>query len=649
MPFYDANAASLAAYVVRRATRWDVLMACSVLQCVLPVLFVVAHAGLRHRWRRTAVRPTRLAVASALGVVFQAVVGPITLLAGHEHMPCWLHTILGLLAAPLCATSALMGVVAFTLSKRVGRARLNAGTRFLSAEDAATPATLVADKSVVWKLRAVAHAFVAATRRDPDLSELPASIPMLRYLMSVEGHVVTFTVYIGTNLLIALAFVVAYPAIRAGCNGCLFSVPELFTIGAQILVPISYCVVVAYQARDERDPFGFISEARALLVVATFALVFFALSSTSTSFIPSTSKFDFYIFLSLTLAAFVAVQTVVQLWLGYRAECRERKFALYRNGLGLGLGTGMGMGSSAMGGGGALVSSGGSAHLGAFSSGSGGANTSTTSLSNVGGGGGGQGGSSSNWRGSGKAHASTLASVHETEPQASSSGGGSRSSAPRSSAGVALPFTTAGASHSAKTGSNLASPPASPRVGSALGTVAAAAAPRGSNLTSVSSTTNPNAAERYGHIHTLRQVLADAELRPKFEEFLVDEQSVELLLFYRAASEWQASYFDVAETANYARAKHICATFLARGSEFQVNVSGKLEAAVEAELRDKPGTARYDLFDDLVQEVTVMLTHGPVRRFMMRVRRVEDALGTGLQRVFRKKQDIGNVSVVYDT
>ena len=78
-------------------------------------------------------------------------------------------------------------------------------------------------------------------------------------------------------------------------------------------------------------------------------------------------------------------------------------------------------------------------------------------------------------------------------------------------------------------------------------------------------------------------------------------------------------------------------------------MSGKLEAVVEAELATRPGTAPYELFDDLVQEVTVMLTHGPVRRFMMRVRRAQDARGHGLARVFRRKQDINSVSVVYDT
>jgi hypothetical protein len=119
----------------------------------------------------------------------------------------------------------------------------------------------------------------------------------------------------------------------------------------------------------------------------------------------------------------------------------------------------------------------------------------------------------------------------------------------------------------------------------------------------------------------LKDVLSDPEALTKLEELLVDEWALESLLFIRSVDDWKASYYDVSEGANLARARRIVNYFVLENAVCSVNLPYRIVQTLKATILNNKGnkTIPYDVFDQARFEIAVIIEHGPLKRLYLQV------------------------------
>jgi hypothetical protein len=131
----------------------------------------------------------------------------------------------------------------------------------------------------------------------------------------------------------------------------------------------------------------------------------------------------------------------------------------------------------------------------------------------------------------------------------------------------------------------------------------------GSNAGGVVSV-NPN------RIMQLKDVLAVKDMCAVFEEFLIEELQVENLLFLQDIDAWKRAYFGVAPTARLARARRLFRVYISSDGQFQINISSKCSKQLTTLFADKAiADVPLTQFDEAVDEISLMLQFGGVRRF----------------------------------
>lgn len=114
----------------------------------------------------------------------------------------------------------------------------------------------------------------------------------------------------------------------------------------------------------------------------------------------------------------------------------------------------------------------------------------------------------------------------------------------------------------------------------------------------------------------LKSVLENAALAQFFEKFLVDELGVESLMFLRDTAEWKKSYFDIASTARFARAKRLYNTYISPTGSFPVNIPADAITRIKVKiLKEGLTDCPEDVFDAAREEISDLLQIGALMRF----------------------------------
>ena len=120
-------------------------------------------------------------------------------------------------------------------------------------------------------------------------------------------------------------------------------------------------------------------------------------------------------------------------------------------------------------------------------------------------------------------------------------------------------------------------------------------------------------------VRDMAWVMGDARVKAAFTAYVETEFCIELVVFLNVTTEWKAAFHDVAATARVARAKRIAQSFIGAGAVQEVNVSERvtknIRAALAAAALD-PTKLSDEVFDEARKDVTVMLEHGPLTRFL---------------------------------
>ena len=110
----------------------------------------------------------------------------------------------------------------------------------------------------------------------------------------------------------------------------------------------------------------------------------------------------------------------------------------------------------------------------------------------------------------------------------------------------------------------------------------------------------------------LRAVLANAEMKTLLEDLLMRECGLETLYALQSIADFRMTYFDMAPTTRDARARKFVRLYIASDALFVVNVAHAMAERITKTV--ERGNVSADVFDELRQELTVLLEYGAVAR-----------------------------------
>ena len=112
----------------------------------------------------------------------------------------------------------------------------------------------------------------------------------------------------------------------------------------------------------------------------------------------------------------------------------------------------------------------------------------------------------------------------------------------------------------------------------------------------------------------LDAVLADADLRAAFGEYLVTEFASENLDFVMQVREWRLFFADATPQTRLVRAKRISKLYIEHGAPLQVNVADSVVQAVRDALNSS--AVPLEVFDAACRDVEYLLAHGSLCRWL---------------------------------
>jgi hypothetical protein len=112
----------------------------------------------------------------------------------------------------------------------------------------------------------------------------------------------------------------------------------------------------------------------------------------------------------------------------------------------------------------------------------------------------------------------------------------------------------------------------------------------------------------------LDSILDNKAQTEAFEKFLESEFAAESFHFIQEVSRWRKTYFGVTSYAHVARARRIFKGFVSEHGSYAINISSGVREGIET-LVNANGDVPREIFQDALNEVTQVLSFGPVIRF----------------------------------
>ena len=291
---------------------------------VIDISCLLAFWLFKRRFERTSLRPTILLVMSVLGSLVQMSYGSMQTITRGDY-PCWCTVVMPIMIVPFLGGSIIGRLLLLLYLSRFSEASLKmmaaSGSLSLKEYDRYPTDNLFAFYKTAFNLLFV------KPKDDEPTAQVKRDLVHLRFLVSRRGILLTTLFFIIPFLLVALIMMGTNP-VFIRCRNCAISMTMIICIIIIAIVVILTGFIVWCRVRKLPDVWGLSMESFFSILFCLVAFLGFILTTFAQVDVFETYSHQFLMSLGLWLV--VIEQSVVQLYLGYKAQRREMKTAAAR-------------------------------------------------------------------------------------------------------------------------------------------------------------------------------------------------------------------------------------------------------------------------------------------------------------------------------
>lgn len=287
---------------------------------ILIVSCVVSWLLFKKRFERTRIRPTALVVMAAMCSLTQMNYAPLNVILANSY-PCWIGVLLNTLIVPFGATSIIGRILFFSFSFQFAQSAYRAyhENQDDDKESLVTSFRRFKHNHMIWNFATMFRRMVFPSRNAVSSAELY----VLRFLVSRRG--VRFLTFLFVLPFLVLAIVLMTTnSIYIKCTNCAVNAQIYFTNLAVVAILTLFGILFWFVVRrlEAKDAWGFKSEAFYSLMYCVVAFLGLILVGFDQS---NVYPYSHQLILTCGIWLFVAEQSIVQLYLGWRQEWRARR------------------------------------------------------------------------------------------------------------------------------------------------------------------------------------------------------------------------------------------------------------------------------------------------------------------------------------